>query len=116
MPEVFVRRCCRGIQPADSAVHQYAPSDPEVICVVVHFEGNRSIDLRQPGQRAARRGLHEELVVGAEAVVLGMICSPAGDTNPTRPTMAAASSSKHSASGRVLIYDAVSGESGLPDM
>jgi hypothetical protein len=30
--------------------------------------------------------------------------------------LATASNSKHSASGRVLIYDAVSGESGLPGM
>ena len=33
---------------------------------------------------------------------MGMICSPAGDINPTRPTTATASSSKHSISGRLV--------------
>jgi electron transfer flavoprotein beta subunit len=42
--------------------------------------------------------------------------TPSGDTNPIRPTMPTASSSKHSASGRGLMKDPVSGESGVPGM
>jgi hypothetical protein len=58
--EVAVSRCCRGIQSADRAVHQHAPGDPEVTGVIVHFEGDASIQLRQLGQGAAWRNLEEE--------------------------------------------------------
>src|SRR4029450_4159299 len=65
--KLLIRRRRRGIQPADRAVHQYTPGDLEVIGVIIHFEGNRSIHLGKLRHRAATCGLHEELRECAEA-------------------------------------------------
>jgi hypothetical protein len=69
--EVRVRRCGHSIQSADHAVHEHAPGDPKVSGVIIDFESDLSIALRQLGQRATWRGLEEESMTSAQAIVNG---------------------------------------------
>ena len=92
-PELRVRRSRLGIEEAESAVHQHAPGDPEVTCVMVDLESDGSIDLGQPARVPCGLVFTKSRWPVPSRKSTGRICTPAGDTNPIRPTVATASSS-----------------------